>query len=160
MQGVPDAVSKEDEPLHVMKTVFGYDSFREGQQQAIQAIVEGKDCVILMPTGGGKSLIFTIASIIKQGLTVIIEPLKFLMEEQVAALREKGVSACYFNSSLTDTEMDFVVHSLTRFRSQYVMLFTSPECIFNVRLQNVLSNWKGNSQLAFIAIDEAHCIDS
>ncbi|XP_020626444.1 ATP-dependent DNA helicase Q-like 1 isoform X2 [Orbicella faveolata] len=160
MQGVPDAVSKEDEPLHVMKTVFGYDSFREGQQQAIQAIVEGKDCVILMPTGGGKSLIFTIASIIKQGLTVIIEPLKFLMEEQVAALREKGVSAFYFNSSLTDTEMDFVVHSLTRFRSQYVMLFTSPECIFNVRLQNVLSNWKGNSRLAFIAIDEAHCIDS
>ena len=160
MQGVPDAVSKEDEPLHVMKTVFGYDSFREGQQQAIQAIVEGKDCVILMPTGGGKSLIFTIASIIKQGLTVIIEPLKFLMEEQVAALREKGVSAFYFNSSLTDTEMDFVVHSLTQFRSQYVMLFTSPECIFNVRLQNVLSNWKGNSRLAFIAIDEAHCIDS
>ena len=67
-------MSKEDEPLHVMKTVFGYDSFREGQQQAIQAIVEGKDCVILMTTGGGKSFIFTIASIIKQGLTVIIEP--------------------------------------------------------------------------------------
>ena len=82
------------------------------------------------------------------------------MEEQVAALREKGVSAFYLNSLLTDAEMGFVIHSLTQFRSQYVMLFTSPECIFNVRLQNVLFNWKDSSRLAFIAIDKAHCIDS
>lgn len=107
----------------------------------IQNITEGKDCVILMSTGGGKSLIFTMAAILKQGLTVIREPLKFLMEEQVATLREKGVSAFHFNSSLADAEMDFVIHSLTRFKSQYVMLFTSPECILNARLQNVLSNW-------------------
>lgn len=160
MQEVPDAVAKGDETLHVLKTIFGYESFREGQQEAIQAIVEGKDCVVLMPMGGGKSLIFTIAAILMQGLTIVIQPLKFLMEEQMAALREKGVSAFFFNSSLTDTEMDFVIHSLTRFRSQYVMLFTSPECIFNARLQNVLSNWNYSGKLAFIAIDEAHCIDS
>ena len=160
MQEVPDGVDKEEEPLHVLKKIFGHDSFREGQEEAIQNITEGKDCVILMPTGGGKSLIFTIAAILKQGLTVIIEPLKFLMEEQVAILREKGVSAFYFNSSLTDNEMDFVIHSLTRFKSQYVMLFTSPECILNARLQNVLSNWNASGKLAFIAIDEAHCIDS
>lgn len=77
MQEVPDGVAKKDEPLHVLKTIFGYDSFREGQKEAIQNITEGKDCVILIPTGGGKSLIFTIAAILKQGLTVIIEPLKF-----------------------------------------------------------------------------------
>ncbi|XP_068745692.1 ATP-dependent DNA helicase RecQ-like [Montipora capricornis] len=160
MQEIPNALTKEDEPLYVLKTIFGYESFREGQLEAIQAIVGGKDCVILMPTGGGKSLIFAVAAIVKQGLTVVIEPLKFLMEEQVAILREKGVSAFYFNSSLTDTEMDFVIHSLTRFRSQYVMLFTSPECIFSERLKKVLSSWNAIGKLGLIAVDEAHCIDS
>ena len=160
MQEVPETVDKEDQPFHVLKMIFGHESFREGQQEAIKTIVEGKDCVILMPTEGGKSLIFTVAAILKQGLTVIIQPLKFLMEQQVTVLREKGVSAFYFNSSLADTEMDVVIHSLMRFRSQYVMLFTSPECIFQSRLQNVLSSWSESGKLAFIAIDEAHCIDS
>lgn len=82
-------MAKKDEPLHVLKTIFGYDSSCEGQKEAIQNIPEGKDCVILMPTGEGKSLIFTIAAICKQELTVIIEPLKVLIEEQVATLREK-----------------------------------------------------------------------
>ena len=123
-------------------------------------MVEGKDCVILMPTGGGKSLIFTIAAILKQGLTVIIQPLKFLMEQQVTVLREKVVSAFYFNSSLTDTEMDVVIHSLTQFRFQYVMLLTSPECLFQSRLQNVLFSWNESGKLAFITIDEVHFIDS
>ncbi|XP_068680749.1 uncharacterized protein [Montipora foliosa] len=156
MQEIPNALTEEDEPLYVLKTIFGYESFREGQLEAIQAIVGGKDCVILMPTGGGKSLIFAVAAIVKQGLTVVIEPLKFLMEEQVAILREKGVSAFYFNSSLTDTEMDFVIHSLTRFRSQYVMLFTSPECIFSERLKKVLSSWNAIGKLGLIAVDEGN----
>ena len=82
------------------------------------------------------------------------------MNGRAGVLSEKGVSAFYFNSSLTDNEMDFVIHSLTRFKSQYVVLFTSPECILNEKLQNVLSSWNASGKLAFIAIDEAHCIDS
>ena len=78
----------------------------------------------------------------------------------MTVLREKGVSAFYFNSFLTDTEMDVVIHSLMRFRSQYVMLFTNPECIFQSRLQNVLSSWNESGKLAFIAIDEAHYRES
>ena len=103
-------------------------------------------------------MIYAISAVIKQGLTVIVESLKFLMEDQVCALRKKGLPAFYFNSSLK-TEADNI-HFLSQTSSQYVMLFTSPECIFNARLQGVLKKWKNDGKLGFITIDEAHCVDS
>jgi ATP-dependent DNA helicase RecQ len=73
---------------YVLKTVFGYESFRPGQMEAISSIVRGGDTLALLPTGGGKSVVYTVPAIIKQGLTVVIEPLKFIMEEQTEKLRE------------------------------------------------------------------------
>ncbi len=92
-------------------------------------------------------------------ITVIIEPLKFLMEDQVCTLRKKGIPALYFNSSLK-TEADNIIHFLIQTSCQYIILFTSPERIFNPRLQGVLKKWKNDGKLGFIAVDEAHCIDS
>ena len=87
---------------YVLKTVFGYESFRPGQMDAISSILRGDDTLALLPTGGGKSVVYTVPAIIKQGLTVVIEPLKFIMEEKTEKLREKHVPAFYFNSSLTE----------------------------------------------------------
>jgi len=90
MQEVPDGIDKEEEPLHVLKKIFGHDSFREGQEEAIQNITEGKDCVILMPTGDGKSLIFTIAAILKHG--VILEALCWLSCTMVESLKNGRIT--------------------------------------------------------------------
>ena len=104
-------------------------------------------------------MICTVAAVIKQGLTVVIEPLKFIMEEQTEKLRKKHVSAFYFNSSLTDIEMEFTITSLSRKDTPYAILFTSPECVMSPRLWHVLKMWCDTKQLSFFAIDEAHCID-
>lgn len=114
---------------------------------------------MLIPTGGGKSVTYTVAGILMQGLCVVIEPLKFIMEEQAEKLRAKQIPAFYFNSSLTDTEMDYVVNAICRRDFPYVVLFTSPECILSTRLQFVLESWYEIGRLSFIAVDEAHCID-
>ena len=156
---IPADITEEEKPQHVLKTVFGYETFRAGQLEAIQAILNGDDCVVLMPTGGGKTMLYVISSIIKQGLTIVIQPLKFLMEEQVSSLRKKGIHALFFNSSLKK-EADSVIHYLTRCNSLYVILFTSPECIFNAKLQSIVKSWQNNGKLSFVTIDEAHCIDS
>ena len=141
---IPLDVPKE-KPLHVLKTVFRYEEVRAGQLEAIQAILNGDDCVVLMPTGGGKSMLYVIPSILKQGLTIVIQPLNFFMEEQVSRLRKKGIHALFFNSSLKK-EAESVIHYLTRCNSQYVILFTSPECIFNANLQSIVKTWQNNGE--------------
>lgn len=113
------------------KTVFGYESFRPGQMEAISSILRGDDTLALLPTGGGKSVVYTVPAIIKQGLTVVIEPLKFIMEEQTEKLREKHVPAFYFNSSLTEMEMEFTINALSNKDTPYAILFTSPECVLS-----------------------------
>ena len=140
----------------MLKTVFDYEEFRAGQ---LEAILNGDDCVVLMPTGGRKSMLYVISLIFKQGLTIVIQSIKFLMEEQVSSLRKKGIHALFFNSSLKK-KAESVIHYLTRCNSQYVILFTSPECIFNANLQSIVKTWQNNGKLSFVAIDEAHCFDS
>jgi RecQ family ATP-dependent DNA helicase len=152
-------IDKENRELSLLKLIYGYDSFREGQLQAIQSILHGKDTVVLMPTGGGKSVIYTLPALVNQGLTVIVEPLKFIMEEQTEKLRQKQIPAFFYNSSLTDREMEYVINYLLRDDLHHAILFTSPECIVSEKLTNVLKKWNNMNKLNFVAIDEAHCID-
>lgn len=149
----------EEKETFVLKRLYGHDSFRDGQLEAICSIVEHSDTIVIIPTGGGKSVVYTVAAVLMQGLTVVIEPLKFIMEEQSEKLRSKQIPAFYYNSSLTDTEMDFVVNALCRLDLPYAILFTSPECIMSLKLQNILKTWCDAKRLNFIAVDEAHCID-
>ena len=138
---------------------FLADLFRPGQMEAICSNLDGNDTLILIPTGGGKSLIYTIPAIIKRGLSIIIEPLKFIMEEQTDKLRRKHVPAFYFSSSLTEVEMEFTINSLSAKDVPYAILFTSPECVMSPRIQALIKKWNDSGQLNFIAVDEAHCID-
>ena len=146
--------NKAEQKLFVLKHLYGYEMFRDGQLEAIRSITDGNDTLVLIPTGGGKSVVYTVAAVLMQGLTVVIEPLKFIMEEQAEKLRSKQVPAFYYNSSLTDAEMDFVVNTLCRRDLPYAILFTSPECIMSTKLQNVLKTWSNVGKLSFVAVDE------
>ena len=89
-----------DRALDILKTVYGFDAFRHPQEEIIMDVINGKDCLVLMPTGGGKSLCYQIPALVRNGVAVIVSPLIALMEDQVTALRLLGINAAYYNSSL------------------------------------------------------------
>lgn len=111
----------------VLMEVFGYLAFKGGQKEAIEAIIQGGDCIIVIPTGGGKTIIYTLPCIIKTGISLVISPLVMLMYDQVARSRKLGINACYFNSLLSEEEREFILHNLMQANCQYEFVFTIPE---------------------------------
>ncbi len=139
-------------PLESLKNIFGYDSFRPHQQEIVEGLIDGKDAFVLMPTGGGKSLCYQIPALHRKGVGIVVSPLISLMKDQVDALRECGVSAAFYNSSLKSKEAKEVLSSLHR--QELDLLYVAPERLlsdgFVERLQDI--------SIALFAIDEAHCI--
>ena len=134
----------------VLKTQFGYDSFRPGQEPAIDAILSGRDLLAVMPTGAGKSLCYQIPALLLPGMTIIISPLISLMKDQVNALRENGCNAAYLNSSLSTAEY---IHTIDEIQSGNVkMLYIAPERLQRTDLQLSMK------VPPLIVIDEAHCV--
>jgi len=138
-------------PHEVLKTAFGYDSFRPGQLQIIEAVLQGRDCVGVMPTGAGKSLTYQIPARILGGTTLVLSPLIALMKDQVDALSELGIRATYLNSSLTSEERRERIAKLLR--GGYELVYAAPEGI-EASVGSLLSQL----DLRLIAVDEAHCI--
>ncbi|WGY48369.1 MULTISPECIES: ATP-dependent DNA helicase RecQ [unclassified Vibrio] len=140
------------EPQQILRDVFGYQTFRVGQQEVIDAAVSGNDSLVIMPTGGGKSLCYQIPALAREGVTVVISPLISLMKDQVDQLKANGVSAECVNSTQT---RDALISIYNRVHAgQIKLLYVSPERVltqdFIERLHNL--------PLAMIAVDEAHCI--
>lgn len=139
-------------PLDILQKFFGYDTFREHQQDVIDQLLAGSDAFVLMPTGSGKSLCYQIPSMIRGGVGVVISPLIALMHDQVTALRENGVRADYLNSSLT---ADAAARVEKRVRSgETEILYVAPERLTTAKCERLLSN----ARIALFAIDEAHCV--
>jgi ATP-dependent DNA helicase RecQ len=136
----------------VLKEYFGYDCFRPGQEELIDAILAGRDVMAVMPTGAGKSLCYQIPAILLEGLTVVISPLISLMKDQVSALREAGVAAAYLNSSLDGAEYGEVLSGLAR--GTYRILYIAPERL----LREDLLEQIGDTPLPLVVVDEAHCV--
>ena len=140
--------------------VFGYDRFRGHQAAIVSHVAEGGDALVLMPTGGGKSLCYQIPAIVRhragQGVAVVVSPLIALMHDQVGALREAGVEAAFLNSSLSSEEAAAVEQQL--FRGQLTLLYAAPERLTTPRFMAQLQSLHDRGLLSLFAIDEAHCV--
>jgi ATP-dependent DNA helicase RecQ len=147
-----DAVPIPDTPLAVLQQVFGYQSFRDGQQEIIETVIAGRDALVIKPTGGGKSLCYQIPALLRPGLTVVVSPLISLMKDQVDTLVANGVAAVYINSALSREEM--LRHFAALRRGEIKLLYVSPERL----LQHEFMERLGELELGLFAIDEAHCI--
>ena len=145
---------------HILQEVFGYGAFRGPQQDIIEHVVGGGDALVLMPTGGGKSLCYQIPAIARQragqGITVVISPLIALMHDQVGALHEAGVSAAFLNSTLSGEEASQVERRLLR--GEITLLYAAPERITTPRFLAQLDSLQERGALSLFAIDEAHCV--
>ncbi len=147
--------------LHgILQEVFGYPQFRGPQQAIVEHVTQGGDALVLMPTGGGKSLCYQIPAIARQraglGVTLVVSPLIALMHDQVGALHEAGVSAAFLNSTLTGEEAAKVEQRLLR--GDITLLYAAPERVTNARFLALLDSLHARGQLALFAIDEAHCV--
>ena len=142
----------DKKPLEILKAVFGYDSFRGQQQEIIQQLLTGQDALVLMPTGGGKSLCYQIPSIILPGVGIVISPLIALMQDQVSALLQLGVKAAFLNSTLSSEATRKIEQQLLN--NELDLLYIAPERLTASRTAILFSR----IQIALFAIDEAHCV--
>ena len=146
------STSTEPESLAVLREVFGYDAFRGEQAEIIDQVVGGGDAVVLMPTGGGKSLCYQIPAILREGTGVVVSPLIALMADQVAALEAVGIRAAFLNSTLEPYEAQEVERQLGA--GEIDLLYMAPERLILPRTIDLLKR----SPVALFAIDEAHCV--
>jgi ATP-dependent DNA helicase RecQ len=146
--------------LTLLKNVFGYDAFRGAQAEIIGHVVDGGDALVLMPTGGGKSLCYQIPALVRQqagqGITIVVSPLIALMHDQVGALDELGVAAAFLNSTLSSEQAVDVEKRLLR--GEITLLYAAPERVATPRFLSLLDTLHQKRQLALFAIDEAHCV--
>ncbi len=136
----------------LLKTHFGYDSFRPNQLEIIQHVLSGRDTLAIMPTGGGKSLCYQLPALAQQGVAIVISPLIALMKDQVDALKGNGVSAAFYNSSQDQQTQQDILESLMA--GTLKLLYVAPESIWGI------TNYLEKSIISLIAVDEAHCISS
>ena len=144
--------SMKDSIHDTLRDVFGYQGFRGHQQAVIEATMDGRDTLVVMPTGGGKSLCYQIPALLRSGTGLVVSPLIALMQDQVAALHELGIEAEFLNSSQTPQQQRDVIERLRQ--GKLSLLYVAPERLVGEGTRTLLRN----AQLALIAVDEAHCV--
>lgn len=140
-------------PKEYLKQYFGYDHFRPDQEEVIASALAGEDTLVIMPTGGGKSVCYQIPALMKEGVTIVVSPLIALMKDQVDGLKNNGVAAEYLNSSQPAAEQNRVIGLLRSNRLK--LCYVAPE---RISAENALQNLLGETKVSLFAIDEAHCI--
>ncbi len=137
-----------------LRAVFGHEDYREGQEAIIEALLEGRDVLAVLPTGAGKSLCFQLPALVKDGMAVVFEPLISLMKDQVDALKKKNVAAAYLSSNM---EWDEISSTVELIRDEKIkILYVSPERLSNPFFCRLLED----SRVSLFAYDEAHCVSS
>src|ERR1700759_2335424 len=138
--------------LTLLNSVFGLSAFRGAQEEIVHHVTDGGNCLVLMPTGGGKSLCYQLPSLLREGCGIVVSPLIALMRDQVAALVEAGVNAAVLNSTLSFDEASQVERRLIA--GDLDLLYVAPERLLTPRCLSLL----GRARIALFAIDEAHCV--
>lgn len=138
--------------IEILNKIFEYDSFRGKQEKIVESVIAGNNALVLMPTGGGKSLCYQIPALARFGTAIIISPLIALMKDQVDALISKGIEAAFLNSSISHSEQDDIVGNLLN--GNIKILYVSPERMMNDYFQRILER----VEISLFAIDEAHCV--
>lgn len=143
---------KKVNALETLKTYFGYDTFREGQEKIVEAILTNRDVLAIMPTGAGKSICYQIPALILPGITLVISPLISLMQDQVKALNDAGIHAAFINSSLTENQISKALYLAASGR--YKIIYVAPE---RLEIYEFLE-FARNVEISMVTVDEAHCI--
>jgi ATP-dependent DNA helicase RecQ len=153
-------VTASSDPLSILQEVFGYPAFRGRQAEIVEHVTAGGDALVLMPTGGGKSLCYQVPAIARHrrrcGVTVVVSPLIALMHDQVGALEEAGVHAAFLNSTLSLEQAQQVEREMMSGR--LVLLYAAPERVTTPRFLAQLDSLRERGLLSLFAIDEAHCV--
>lgn len=139
-----------------LKKYFGYDSFRDGQEEIIAHALNNKDLLVIMPTGGGKSLCFQLPALLKKGITIVVSPLISLMQDQVTSLQDNGIRATFLNSTLNFTEVRRREDDILA--GKIKLLYLAPERLVSEHFQEFLNRITNITSIAGFVIDEAHCI--
>ena len=138
--------------VQTLKTYFGYDTFREGQESVVESILEHRDVLAIMPTGAGKSICYQVPALMLSGITIVISPLISLMQDQVKALNEAGIHAAFINSSLSESQISKALYLAAGGR--YKIIYVAPE-----RLENYeFLEFARQVEISMVTVDEAHCI--
>lgn len=138
--------------LETLKTTFGYEAFRPGQEPIIDALLAGRDALAVMPTGAGKSLCFQLPALLLPGITLVVSPLISLMKDQVSALVQAGVRAAYLNSTLTERQYMLALDNARL--GKYKLIYVAPERLMTPRFLE----FARNADISLVAVDEAHCV--
>ena len=141
-----------DHARKILREIYGYPDFRPGQAEVIEAVLADRDCLVLMPTGGGKSLCYQLPALVKPGTAIVVSPLIALMQDQVTALRQLGVAAAFLNSTVAWHEQSEIMRTLVEGRLD--LLYLAPERLLQEETLAMLTR----AQVALVAIDEAHCV--
>ena len=141
-----------DHARKILREIYGYPDFRPGQAEVIEAVLADRDCLVLMPTGGGKSLCYQIPALVKPGTAIVVSPLIALMQDQVTALRQLGVAAAFLNSTVAWHEQSEIMRTLAEGRLD--LLYLAPERLLQEETLAMLTR----AEVALFAIDEAHCV--
>jgi ATP-dependent DNA helicase RecQ len=152
LQNEASSVTHTPRPLDILKHVFGYSAFRGQQEEVIESVMQGQSCLVLMPTGAGKSLCYQIPALCRNGVAIVISPLIALMDDQVRALRALGVSAGALHSGMSYQDVARTQDALVN--GALDILYVAPERLMTADFQHVLRN----ISISLFAIDEAHCI--
>jgi ATP-dependent DNA helicase RecQ len=141
-------------PEQILKKYYGYDTFRPQQKEIIECVINQKDCIVLMPTGGGKSLCYQIPALLLEGTCIVVSPLIALMKDQVEALKRNQIPAAFMNSTQNNEESNLIENDFLK--GVLKLLYVSPEKLVSQHFQRLLQE----ANVSFFAIDEAHCISS
>lgn len=147
-----DKGKKMSDKLSVLKDYFGHDSFRDGQEQIVDALLDGRDALCIMPTGAGKSMCYQIPALLFDGVTIVVSPLISLMKDQVGSLVQSGVPAAYINSSLSYPQFLRVLSNVEH--GKYKIIYVAPERLLTDGFLNTCKKIK----ISMVAVDEAHCV--